>query len=51
VQDVDRDRDLDLLLHHETRETGIDVGDTRACLTGATAAGIRIYGCDTVKTV
>lgn len=49
-QDVDRDRDLDLLLHYETQETGIDVGDTRACLTGATSAGIHIFGCDTVKT-
>jgi hypothetical protein len=50
TQDVDKDRDLDLLLHYDTRETGIDVGDTRACLTGLTSAGIHIFGCDTVKT-
>ena len=49
-QDVDKDRDLDLLLHYDTQETGIDIGDTRACLTGLTSAGIHIFGCDTVKT-
>jgi len=49
-QDVDRDRDIDLLLHYETRRTGIDVGDTSACLTGATFAGRTVVGCDSVKT-
>jgi hypothetical protein len=50
VQDVDRDRDLDLLLHYEVAETGIDIGDTSACLTGITGAGIHVYGCDSIKT-
>jgi Domain of unknown function DUF11 len=49
-QDVDKDRDVDLLLHYETQQTGIDVGDKRACLMGLTAAGIHVFGCDTVKT-
>jgi hypothetical protein len=49
-QDVDKDRDIDLLLHYETRRTGIDVGDTSACLSGTTFAGRTIVGCDSVKT-
>ena len=48
-EDVDRDRDLDLNLHYEVRKTGIDVGDTSACLTGTTFAGRTIVGCDSVK--
>jgi hypothetical protein len=49
-EDADKDRDIDLLLHYETRKTGIDVGDTSACLTGTTFAGRTIVGCDAVKT-
>ena len=51
IQDVDRDGDLDLLLHYETQQTGIDSGDTEACLTGATFGGLPITGCDSVRTV
>jgi hypothetical protein len=43
-EDADKDRDIDLLLHYETRKTGIDVGDTSACLTGTTLAGGRSSG-------
>ena len=49
-QDADKDRDIDLLLHYEVRRTGIDAGDTSACLTGSTFAGRTIVGCDSVKT-
>ena len=51
IQDVDGDGDLDLLLHYETQQTGIDPGDTQACLTGQTFGGIPIQGCDSVKIV
>jgi predicted nucleotidyltransferase len=50
LQDVDRDGDVDLLLHYETQETGIDAGDTKACLTGLTSGGIHVYGCDAIRT-
>jgi hypothetical protein len=49
-QDVDKDRDADLVLHYEVVQTGIDIGDTSACLTGITGAGIHVYGCDSIKT-
>ncbi len=32
--DVDGDGDLDLVLRFETSQTGIDIGDAQACLTG-----------------
>lgn len=51
VEDVDGDGDLDLLLHFETRETGIDSGDTEACLTGTTSDGTAVEGCDAVRTI
>jgi dipeptidyl aminopeptidase/acylaminoacyl peptidase len=51
IEDVDGDGDLDLLLLYETAQTGIDSGDTRACLTGKTLAGTPIEGCDAVRIV
>jgi hypothetical protein len=48
IQDVDSDGDLDLVLHFETRETGIQPGDTQACLAAATFGGAQIAGCDGV---
>ncbi len=47
--DVDRDRDLDLLLHYSFARTGIDVGDTQACLIGMTRSGIGVFGCDFIR--
>jgi uncharacterized delta-60 repeat protein len=48
--DVNGDGRPDLLLHFETATTGIDAGDTEACLTGTTSAGISIEGCDRIST-
>lgn len=49
IEDVDGDGDLDLMLHFDTSETGIDLGDTQACLTGTTLTGVPIEGCDVVQ--
>ena len=51
LQNVDGDSDVDLVLHFETAETGIDLGDTEACLSGQTLDGTAIEGCDAVKTL
>lgn len=51
VVDIDKDRDADLSLHYEVAQTGIDPGDTRACLIGRTVTGVAVYGCDAVRTV
>jgi hypothetical protein len=49
-KDVDRDGDIDLSLVFDTAQTGIDAGDTSACLTGRTAAGRQFEGCDAIVT-
>ena len=41
----------DLILHFRTQETGIQKGDTEACITGQTTSGTDIEGCDSIKTV
>ena len=48
LMDVNKDKVADLLLHYEASQTGIDAGDTRACLTAVTTGGIHVYGCDTI---
>lgn len=48
IKDADRDGDLDMQLHFEAAETGIDRGDTTACLTGATVDGTPVQGCATI---
>ena len=50
IVDADGDGVADLVLHYETRETGIDAGDTQACLTGRTSAGVVFGGCDSIET-
>lgn len=51
IEDANGDTLLDLVLHYETRQTGIDFGDTQACLTGQTLGGQPIAGCDSVRTL
>jgi hypothetical protein len=49
LRDIDRDGDLDLLLHYDTLQTGIDPGDTTSCLIARTFSDIGVYGCDTIR--
>jgi hypothetical protein len=51
VEDVNGDGRLDLLLHFETQQTGIDRRDTTACLTGTTRDGLDVEGCDSITIV
>jgi hypothetical protein len=51
LEDVDGDGDTDMVLHFETRATGIQCGDTSAPLTGKTLGGQVIEGADSIKTV
>ena len=49
AEDVDGDGRSDLLLHYKIALTGIDTGDTSACLTGRTSTR-GVYGCDAIFT-
>ena len=50
LNDVNRDHRPDLVLHFEVGATGIDPGDTNACLIGRTRDGIGVYGCNAIVT-
>jgi hypothetical protein len=49
-EDVNGDGYLDLVTHHRTQETGIEHGDTEACMEGL-IAGTPFVACDTIRTV
>ena len=49
VRDVDRDGDMDFVLHFKIRKTGIKCGDRKAKLTGETFSGQVFTGSDKVK--
>ena len=49
-EDVDGDGDVDAVYHFHTRVTGIDNGDTTACLAGVTLEGVAVEACDAVQT-
>lgn len=51
IEDADGDGDLDMVLHFNTKETGIQCGDTKASLTGKTISGQDITGTDAILTV
>ena len=51
IEDADGDGDLDMMLHFNTKETGIQCGDTKASLTGKTISGQDITGTDAILTV
>jgi uncharacterized delta-60 repeat protein len=50
LEDVNHDGHADLLLQYDVAKTGIDPGDTMACLTGRTHNGLAIQGCDRIAT-
>ncbi|MGB5661141.1 MAG: hypothetical protein WBO54_16845 [Thermoanaerobaculia bacterium] len=50
AEDVDRDGDLDMLVHFKTWQTGISCGDAEAALTGKTFADLSVAGSDSIKT-
>ena len=50
LEDVDHDRDTDMIIHFNTSDTGIKCGDTSATLRGITSDQQPIQGTDSVKT-
>ncbi len=51
LEDVDGDGDIDMILHFDTQDTGIQAGDTCAYLKGTTSGGQSIEGSDSVRTL
>jgi parallel beta-helix repeat protein len=51
LEDVNGDRELDLLAHFRVPETGIAMGDSEACATGALRDTTLIRGCDEIRTL
>jgi uncharacterized repeat protein (TIGR01451 family) len=50
LEDVNHDGRLDLVWYFRTHETGIELGDTRACLRGSFRDGRPFAGCDAILT-
>lgn len=50
VGNFDTDPELELKMKFLVSKTGIDPGDTQACLEGETTSGELVHGCDTIKT-
>jgi len=51
LEDVNNDGLIDLVSHYVQKETGIQIGDTLACISGETFGGQSIFGCDSIVTV
>jgi hypothetical protein len=50
VKDLDSDGDLDVSLVFDNTQTGIDMGDTQACLNGRVPSGRLFVACDAIVT-
>ena len=50
-EDVDWGGDTDLLVHFETKETGIGCGDIKATLTGETIDGVPFTASHSIRPV
>jgi hypothetical protein len=50
VKDVNGDKRPDFLLYYVVAATGIDSGDTAACLKGRTFGGVGVFGCQPIVT-
>jgi hypothetical protein len=50
LEDVNKDKRPDLLLHFDVAATGIDAADTSACLKARTIGGVGLYGCEPIVT-
>jgi hypothetical protein len=48
IGNFDNDPENELKMKFLIRDTGIDPGDTQACLTGTTTSGEAVHGCDTL---
>jgi hypothetical protein len=48
VWDVNHDERPDLLSLYRMQESGIEIGQTEACVQGLTSAGVPFYGCDVI---
>jgi len=51
IEDVNGDGFDDLVSHYPTKDSGLSVGDTEACVDGETTGGAPIHGCDAVSIV
>jgi len=51
LEDVNSDGLIDLVSHYVQKDTGIQSGDTEACLSGETFGGELIFACDSIVTV
>jgi hypothetical protein len=49
VSDENGDGRTDLVLHYDTKQTGILIGDTQVCVTGKTYAGTALRGCTSIR--